>query len=337
MRFGILGCGAISSTHARALALIPRAELTAVADAAGERAAALAGQTGATAMEPEKLLAHPDVDAVCICTPSAFHADVACAAAEAGKHVVVEKPIDVTLAAADRIIEACRRNGVGLAVMSQHRFDHGIVRLKQAIDAGRLGRLAIGDAVVKWHRPQSYYDNDWKATWAVGGGGALINQGIHFVDLLLYLIGPVRTVTGRCATVAHDIEVEDVAHGFLRFGNGAVGTVYVTTAAYPGERERLEVSGERGSVVVVGDRVLRWAVDGEPGDVDEPEGPITSDELAQLMAEGHRRQLAEAVDAFRCGRDPLVGGAQGRAALEVVDAIYRSARTGEDVQLNTPG
>lgn len=337
MRFGILGCGVVSSIHAGALALIPDAQLVAVADDLPDRAARLARDTGADVLTPEKLLRSADIDAVCICTPSAFHAEAACVAADAGKHLVVEKPIDVTLVAADRIIEACRRNGVGLTVMSQHRFDHGIVRLKTAIDQGRLGRLTIGDAVVKWYRPAAYYEADWKATWDVCGGGALINQGIHFVDLMLHLMGPVDSVTGRCATVTHDIEVEDVALGWLRFRSGAVGTLYVTTAAYPGTRERIEVSGERGTVVVEGDRILRWAVDGEQPAVDAPEGAVSDAELTLLMIEGHRRQLADAVDAFRAGREPLIGGAEGRAALEVVEAVYRSSKTGEDVRLGHPG
>jgi UDP-N-acetyl-2-amino-2-deoxyglucuronate dehydrogenase len=334
MRFGIVGCGAISAIHAGALASIPGVRLTAVADEVGERAAALARDTGADVLTPAELLRHADVDAVCICTPSALHAEAACAAADAGRHVVVEKPIDVTLAAADRVVDACRRNGVGLAVMSQHRYDRGIVRLKTAMEEGRLGRLAIGDAVVKWHRPQSYFADDWRGTWRIGGGGALINQGIHFVDLLLHLMGPVATVTGRCATVAHQIEVEDVAFGWLRFHSGAVGTVYVSTAAYPGTRERIEVSGDRGTVVVEGDRILRWAVDGEPPTVDEPEPAVTEAELMRLMTDGHRRQLVDAVDAFRAGREPLIGGREGRAALQVVDAVYRSAQTGDDVELD---
>jgi UDP-N-acetyl-2-amino-2-deoxyglucuronate dehydrogenase len=333
MRFGILGCGGIAATHAGALSLIPGVQLVAVADRFADRAAALADATTAEVRTPERLLRDGDIDAICICTPPASHADDAVVAADSGKHLVVEKPIDVTLTAADKIIDACRRNGVGLAVMAQHRFDRGVVRLRTAIQEGRLGRLTVGDAVVKWHRPQSYYEVDWKATRQVAGGGALINQGIHFIDLLLDLMGPIDSVTGHCATVAHDMDVEDVALGWLRFSSGAVGTVYVTTAAYPGARERIEISGERGTVVVEGDRVLRWSVDGEHDTGDEPEGALSGAEIARLMVEGHRRQLAEAVDAFRAGRDPLAGGAEGRAAVEVVDAIYRSARTGGEVRL----
>ena len=334
LRFGILGCGVIASIHARALASMPGVELTAVADDDGDRADALARDTGAEVVTSELLPCHDAIDVLCICTPPAFHAAAACAAARAGKHLVVEKPIDISLAAADRIIDACREGGVGLAVISQHRFDRGIVRLKAAIDEGRLGRLTIGDAVVKWYRPQRYYDADWKGKRDVAGGGALMNQGIHFVDLLLHLMGPVDSVTGRCATIGHDVEVEDVALGWLRFRSGAVGTVYVTTAAYPGARERIEVSGERGTVAVDGDRVLRWAVDGEEPAADEPEEVLSDAELAVRMAEVHRRQLTDAVEAFRTGREPLIGGAEGRAALEVVDAIYRSSRTGEDVRLS---
>ena len=336
MRFGILGCGVISSIHARALASMPGVRLRAVADEDGDRAAALARDTGADVLTPERLVCHGEVDAICICTPPGAHAAAACAAAGAGKHLVVEKPIDISLAAADRIIDACRRGGVGLAVISQHRFDRGVVRLKAAIDEGRLGRLALGDAVVKWYRPQQYYDADWKGKREVAGGGALINQGIHFVDLLLHLMGPVDRVTGRCATIGHDTEVEDVALGWLRYRNGAAGTVYVTTAAYPGARERIEVTGDRGTAVVDGDRVLRWAVDGEEPATDEPEEVLSDAELADRMVEVHRRQLADAVEAFRTGREPLIGGAEGRAALEVVDAIYRSSATGEDVRLRPP-
>jgi len=205
--------------HAAAIATLPRARLVAVTDVAGGAAAAFAAARGCAA-EPglDQLLARPDVDVVCVCVPSGLHAEVGTRAAKAGKHLVVEKPIDVTLAAADRLIEAAHAAGVALTVISQHRFDPGLIELKRLLGDGALGRLVLAEASTKWYRTQAYYDSaEWRGTWAMDGG-SLMNQGIHYVDLLRWCMGPVTEVTAVCATQAHQVEVEDTALATLEQG-----------------------------------------------------------------------------------------------------------------------
>ena len=223
--FGIVGTGVIAALHAAAIRTLPGARLAAVTDVVAGAAGAFAAARGCAA-EPDldALLARPDVDVVCVCVPSGLHAEIGIRAARAGKHLVVEKPVDVTLAAADRLIEAARTAGVALTVISQHRFDPGLIELKRLIDEGALGRLVLGEASTKWYRTQGYYDSAaWRGTWAMDGG-SLMNQGVHYVDLLRWCMGPVTEVTAVCATQAHQVEVEDTALALVRFGSGAVGT-----------------------------------------------------------------------------------------------------------------
>src|SRR5215472_10646863 len=249
--FGIVGAGVISSTHADAIASLPDARLIAITDVEPERTKSLAARHDCAA-EPdlEALLARDDVDVVSVCVPSGLHAEVGIRAAAAGKHLVVEKPLDVSLAAADRLISAARAAGVVMTVMSQHRFDKGLIELRRLMDDGRLGRLVLGEASTKWYRSQAYYDSGaWRGTWALDGG-SLMNQGIHYLDLLLWTMGPVTEVTALYSTQTHQTEVEDTALAVLRFASGAVGTVIASTAVYPGFAQRLEITGTGGTVVI---------------------------------------------------------------------------------------
>jgi UDP-N-acetyl-2-amino-2-deoxyglucuronate dehydrogenase len=343
--WGIVGCGVIGPTHARAVAALPNAHLVAVTDVNQERAKALADEHGA-AWEPglSTLLARPDIDVVSVCVPSGRHAEVGVRAAQAGKHLVIEKPIEVTLAAADRLLGAAAEAGVGLTVISQHRFDPGVQQLRELAEAGRLGRLTLGAAVVKWYRTQAYYESgDWRGTWALDGGGALMNQGIHYLDLLCWIMGPVAEVTALCATQAHEIEVEDVALALLRFKTGAVGLVQATTAVYPGFPERLEISGTGGSVVVEAGTIRTseladergevgaYGLSGDPVPSADPAGGTAAADPAALADDAHRAQLADFLAALDRGGEPLVTGAQARADLAVVRAVYDSARLGGPV------
>jgi UDP-N-acetyl-2-amino-2-deoxyglucuronate dehydrogenase len=346
--WGIVGCGVIGPTHARAVAGLPNAHLVAVTDLDQGKAKALAGSSGA-AWEADlgALLARPDIDVVSVCVPSGLHAEVGVQAAQAGKHLVIEKPIDVTVAAADRLLGAAAAAGVGLTVISQHRFDAGVRRLRELTESGRLGRLTLGEAAVKWYRSQGYYDSgDWRGTWALDGGGALMNQGVHYLDLLCWIMGPVAEVTALCATQAHEIEVEDVALALLRFTSGAVGLVQAATAVYPGFPERLEVSGTGGSVVVEGGalrsselvdergEVGAYGVAATPTNPDDQAAPAdhtAASDPAALADEAHRAQLADFLAALDQGGQPLVTGEQARAALAVIRAVYDSARLGRPV------
>jgi len=342
--WGIVGCGVIAPTHARAVAALPNAHLVAVTDVNQGKAKALADAHGAAwVADLGALLARPDIDVVSVCVPSGLHAEVGVQAAQAGKHLVIEKPIDVTVAAADRLLGAVTKADVQLTVISQHRFDAGVRRLRELIQAGRLGRLTLGEAAVKWYRSQDYYDSgDWRGTWALDGGGALMNQGIHYLDLLCWIMGPVAEVTALCATQAHEIEVEDVALALLRFQSGAVGLVQAATAVYPGFPERLEISGTAGTVVVEAGAIRSAELADERGEVGAygaapgesaaaTPGATAAADPAALADEAHRAQLADFLTALDCGGEPLVTGEQGRANLAVIQAVYESARLGRPV------
>ncbi|WP_258727192.1 Gfo/Idh/MocA family protein [Cellulomonas sp. NS3] len=366
MRFALVGCGVIAPTHARALLELPEhAELVACSDVLPERALALGRELGIEARPYEDVLADPTIDAVTVCTPSGLHAEVGVPALLAGKHVVVEKPMDVSLEACDRLLTAQATSGTRLAVISQHRFDPASQAVKAAVDAGELGRLVLAEARVPWYRTQEYYDSGaWRGTWAMDGGGALVNQGVHTLDLLRWTCGPVRTVYAQARTAAHErIEVEDVVCATVTFANGAVGSVVASTAAYPGFPASLALHGTRGGAVIEGDRLAVLAtVDGADrgGEaanahavqvatggtraatraVDESSRAVTAElraddspAPADTWGRAHRAQLLDLVEAVEQGRAPLVDGHEGRSAVELVRAIYDSARTGEPVTL----
>ena len=340
--FGLVGTGVVSSIHARAIHTLPRARIVAVTDMQPERAASFAA-AHESAAEPDldALLARDDVDVVSVCVPSGLHAEVGIRAAAAGKHLVVEKPIDVSLEAADRLIAAANETGVAMTVISQHRFDQGLIELRRLVDKGELGRLVLGEASTKWYRSQAYYDSAaWRGTWALDGG-SLMNQGIHYADLLLWTMGPVAEVTALFSTETHQIEVEDTALAVLRFTSGAVGTIVASTAVYPGFAQRLEISGTAGTVVVEDGEIIRCdlrADAAEPGirgrrhtRSSAPSGAAAKP--SDLEIASHAAQIGDLLDAIDEGRAPSVTGADGRAALEIVRAVYQSARDGCPVRL----
>jgi len=351
--FGIVGCGVIAPTHADVLASIPNARLVAATDVVPEKASAFARKYGASA-EPDlgTLLARDDVDVITVCVPSGLHAEVAVRAAQAGKHLVVEKPIDITVEAADRIIAAARGAGVTLTVISQHRFDPGVLRARELVDQGRLGRLVLGEATVKWYRSQAYYDSaEWRGTWALDGGGALMNQAVHYVDLLRWMMGPVDEVSALCTTQTHSMEAEDVALATVRFSSGAVGMLQASTSVYPGFPERLEISGTAGTVVVEAGVVRHEELLDERGEVGAygstvkalPETPAIGSTTTGDVASGaadpaaiggnaHRAQIVDFLDALSSGRPPAMTGEAARDAVAVIRAVYASAREGRPVR-----
>jgi predicted dehydrogenase len=344
--FAIVGCGMIARFHARALAEVPGARLVALVSRRAENAKKLAGELGLrcdvyTDLAP--VLARRDVDAVIVTTPSGAHMEPAVAAANAAKHVVVEKPLEITLERCDRIIDACDKNRVKLGTIFPSRFGDANQALKKAVDGGRFGRLTLGETTCKWWRPQSYYDEGgWKGTKALDGGGALMNQAIHNVDLLTWLMGPVSHVAGMTATLAHErIEVEDTAVACLRFTNGALGIIEATTSVHPGYPKTIAIHGDRGTVVIEQDDVLRWELTPE-----QPEDRTIKERFAQktgasggssnpaaISHVGHARQLADFVQAIQSGTAPSVDGREGRKAVEIILGIYRSASTGRLVEL----
>ena len=334
--FGIIGIGAVSPLHLAAIESSPGARLAAVADVTVERAKRIGEQRGVPWFaDYREMLASPDVDVVCVCTPSGLRGEICIAAARAGRHVVSEKPVEVTLAKIDAVIEECGRAGVKLAAIHQIRFAPGVQAVKQAILEGRLGRLVMGDAMVKWFRSQEYYDSAaWRGTWALDGGGALMNQGIHYVDLLQWMMGPVETVFGCVDTLVRDIEVEDTAAACLKFTNGAVGIIEACTSAYKGVPAKLEIRGDKGVVIVEDGNVTHWQIEGE--DCRAPEAVDIGSGASNPMAigsAGHTVQISDMVCAINENRSPLVDGLEARKPVEIITAVYRSSRTGEAVKL----
>ena len=342
--FGIVGCGMIANFHSKAIADIPGANLAACFDMFPASADRLAASTGCKAYHDlDQMLADPNVDVVTICTPSGAHQDPAVAAANAGKHVIVEKPLEVTLEKCDAIISACEKNNVKLGVIFPSRFHESSLLLKQAVDQNRFGRLTVGDAYVKWYRTQEYYDSGaWRGTWALDGGGALMNQAIHSVDLLTWLMGPVVEITAQTATLAHEnIEVEDVAMATLRFASGALGVIEATTAAYPGALKRIELHGSEGSAVLEEEDIRTWDFANKTPE-DEAllarmagktqTGGGAADPSA-IGHHGHTELFKDVLRAIADGSQPIIDGAEGRRSVEIIRGIYQAAKTGQTVKL----
>ncbi len=346
VKFGIIGTGAIAAMHAEALNNAANAELVAVFDQVAERAKSFADRYGVrAAADLETFLADPEVEAVTIATPTGIHGKVAIPAANAGKHILCEKPLDVTVEKADAIIAACHANGVILSSVFQSRFVANVDLIKKAIDAGRFGRIVLASAQCKWFRTQEYYDSaTWRGTWALDGGGALMNQSIHTIDLLLYLNGDIEEVAAHTATLSHSgIEVEDNAVAILKFKNGALGTIEGSTSCAPGFPRRIEISGTKGSVVLEDNKLIRWQfTEDAPGDeeircnggiAETISGGGAGDPMA-ITSEGHRHQIEDLAAAILAGkREVKLSGLEGRRAVALICAIYDSARAGRAVKL----
>lgn len=341
--FGIIGAGMIAHFHARAIAEIRGAKLIGCYNSTVPKAQAFAEKFQCTAYERlEEMLADPRIDVVTICTPSGAHLEGAIAAAEAGKHVITEKPLEVTLKRCDAVISACEKAGVTLTTIFPSRFHDSAILLKKAVEANRFGKLTLGGAYVKWFRTQAYYDSGaWRGTWKLDGGGALMNQAIHTVDLLLWLMGDIAEVTALTGLLAHErIEVEDAAVAALRFKSGALGLIEATTAAYPGQLKRIELSGTEGTAILEEESIKVWKFAKEKkGDAEvlaKLAGNKTGGGAADPAAIGHAAHAAlfrDTLDAIRKGKPPRADGREGRRSVELILAIYQSAETGKTVTL----
>jgi predicted dehydrogenase len=345
--FAIIGCGMIARYHARAIQEIPSARVAALVSRSPDNGRKLIDETKIPACPVfgtiEEAVQAPGVDAVIITTPSGAHREPALAAAGAGKHVVVEKPLEITGPRCQDIIDACTVSRVRLCTIFPSRFADSSVALKSAVDAGKFGRVTLGETTCKWWRTQQYYDEGgWKGTQALDGGGALMNQAIHNVDLLLWMMGPATHVSGFTATLAHErIEVEDTAVAVIRFKSGALGVIQATTSVHPGYPKTIAVHGDKGSAVIEQEDVLRWDFTPET-DADKAVKARFAAKVGAsggsadpkaISHEGHRRQLADFVEAVRDNRPPKVDGREGRKAVDLICAIYESSRTGRVVEL----
>src|SRR5215217_1735340 len=357
VRIALVGVGVIGRHHARVIGeLADRVELVAVVDVVSERAEKLAADRGGKAFTSlTDALAAVDIDIVVACTPTGRHGEVAIEALEAGKHVIIEKPAETTVAKTDQIIDAQRKAGTLVAVISQHRFDQSTEIALGAIARGELGRLTTGIASIDWWRGQSYYDSgDWRGTWDLDGGGALMNQGVHTVDLLMATMGRPVEVFAYTGTLAHErIEVEDAAVAVVRFESGALGVLHATTAAYPGLSARLQVHGDRGSIVIDNDFLTFIHTTPQGSEAEDKSYGSASDSINQVDAYtgaqeagattgsnpgglsplAHRRQYENFLAAL-AGDEPLrVDLETNRQSIAVITGVYESARTGKPVAL----
>jgi len=346
--FGIIGSGMISRFHARAIAELSGAKLVGCASRTVEGAERFAADQNCKAYGSlQEMLADDAISAVTITTPSGDHMEPAVAAAQAGKHVLIEKPLEVTLTRCDRIIQECEQQGVQLATIFQSRFHDSSRKLKRAIDEGRFERLTLGDAYVKWYRSQAYYDSGaWRGTWERDGGGALMNQGIHSVDLLTWLMGPVVEIQALTATLAHQrIEVEDTVVATLRFANGALGVIEAATSVNPGYLKRIEIHGTGGSAVLEEEDLKVWDfAEHRRGDeviLEEmrkhQSGGGGASDPAAISHLGHAMVFRDFLEAIEQGRPPAVDGHEGRRSVEIILGVYKSAEMGKTVRLPMKG
>jgi predicted dehydrogenase len=342
--FGLLGCGRVAKRHAELLSggAIAGARLGAVCDDRPERAAQFSAKHGAKAYHAlDEMLRDATLDAVAVLTPSGMHAQHGIAVARAGKHVVVEKPMALRLQDADALIRACDAAGVKLFVVKQNRVNGPIVKLREALEAGRFGKLVLGTVRVRWCREQAYYDADgWRGTWALDGG-VLMNQASHHVDMLEWMMGDVESVHARGITALVDIEAEDTAVATLKFANGALGIVEATTATRPRDLEgSISILGEKGSVEIAGfamNEIRTWQfVDPRPEDAEVM--ARFSVNPPSVYGFGHHAYYEHVVDCLENGRAGLVDGLEGRKSVELVSAMYESMESGSEVALRfNPG
>ncbi len=336
IRFGLIGCGRVSPRHVQSIAEIEDARLVALADVVASRAERYAKEQKAEAyVDYRRMLERADIDVISICTPSGLHAQMAIDAMQAGKHVIVEKPMALNLPDADRMIATAESTRRKLCVVLQNRYNPPMLDLRRVVDEHRLGKILLGNATVRWYRPQEYYADGWHGTWAMDGG-ALMNQSIHHIDALQWLMGEVDSVFAYSATLAHSMEAEDVGVAVLRFASGALASVEGSTVTYP---ENLEGSvalfGERGSVKVGGtalNRKVIWKIEGE---LEHERELLTRDQVdpPSVYGSSHKAVIADMIAALKEDRAPRTDGPAARKSVALVLAMYESARTGKPVKM----
>ncbi|NPV09557.1 MAG: Gfo/Idh/MocA family oxidoreductase [Anaerolineae bacterium] len=343
VKWGIIGTGVIAPSHASAIAASDYAELVAVCDIDEPKAREFSAKYGSVPVYTDyiQMLEEAGLEAVSICTPSGLHSEMTIEAADRGVNVLCEKPMAITLEQMDAMVEAVNRTGIKAEVVFQRRTSPLSQKVREAVQRGDLGQMVLGDAYLKYYRSPAYYKSaDWRATWALDGGGALMNQGVHGVDLLLWIMGsPVKTVFGKAEAKVRDIEVEDTAVAVLTFENGAYGVIEGTTSCNPGETTTFALHGDRGTIIF-GDKGLeKWAVApsreevAQPVEVQIEEQPalLSSADPRAVAVQGHRFHVDDLARAIRENKKPFVTVEEARAAVELILAIYQSARTGREV------
>ena len=334
-RFAIIGCGAVAEMHATAIQGLENGILYGAYDMRAENAQRFAAAHGCKAFATlDELFACEEVDIVNVCTPSGLHAELAIRAANAGKHVVVEKPMAITQAQVDDLIRVVEQKKTKMAVITQLRFAPSVQRAKKAIEDGRLGKILLADFRGKFYRSEEYYSKSgWRGTWAMDGGGALMNQGIHGIDIVQYLMGGVKSVSALCCTQDRNIEAEDTAYLIVEYKNGAVGSIHSTTVAGPGYPRKIEISGTKGTIKIEEDEIRVWDVAGDEETTGRTASKAGFDPMAFSHAY-HQFQFADLIEAIEEDRAPLVDVYEGRKPVEIILAAYESNRTGKKIDLD---
>ncbi len=339
VNFGIIGCGVIGPAHGRALEKIENARIAAVCDIDLEKAKAYAEKFGVDSArvytDYHELLAQPDVDAVSICVPSGIHGQIAIDALKANKHVLCEKPMEITREKLDEVVEASRKSDRKFACVFQRRTQPIPSRVKKALDSGMMGRPLMASAYLKYNRTPEYYKSaGWRATWEMDGGGALMNQGVHGVDLISWFMGGIDKIYGVARTQFHDIPVEDAAVCTVKYKNGAIGVIEGSTCVYPAQDTRFEIHCEKGSVMFSDKGLIQWELkDGTVIRDDSAAGLNMKDDPRAIGDLSHWAVIQDFVDAIVYDRDPIVTPEEGRKAVDTILAIYKSSETGEEIQL----
>ncbi len=330
--FGIIGCGMISEFHINAVeSLADRAKIVGVTDSVHDSAERVSSRHGGLRIFDSvgDMLACGEVHAVCVCVPSGYHADMILQAAAAKKHIVVEKPLAITKEQLDEVEKTVKDNGVTLAVISQLRFAKDIKKVKYIVESGELGKIVYADMYMKYFRSQEYYDSGaWRGTKKLDGGGALMNQGIHGVDLLQYLAGPIRSVFAFAKTISRKIEVEDTLCANVEFESGAIGVIQAATSVYPGYPRRIEINGDRGSVCIEETALTRMDIAGSSSEdlILKPSYTGGASVAMNIANDYHTLQISDFIEAIKEKRSPAVGVREGRKAVDIVLAIYKSVR-----------
>lgn len=336
MGFAIIGTGVIAPLHATAIKLIPEAELVSVVDVNEEKAREFQKKFESTKSYTslEDCLQDEAVDIVCICTPSGTHGNLAVRAAEAGKHILCEKPLEIQKDKMTAMINACRQAKVKLGVVYQRRLMGPTMKAKRMVEEGIFGKMTLADAHLKYYRDQAYYDSaGWRGTWEMDGGGALMNQGVHGIDLIQWFNGGIKKIFARAATMSRNIEVEDTAVALVEYNNGAFGTIQGSTLAYPSQMTRFELCGDEGTVIFDDKNILTCET--LAGKVNQNDWKLEDDHvIPEVRSPGHYRYVYDMIRAVQEDRDPFVSGEEGRKAVDVILAIYESAKTGKEIILS---
>ncbi len=336
IRFALIGCGAIAKHHMSAMKLIEGGEIVGVYGAVPAQAETFSKEYGLHMYNTlEELLADKSIDAVSICTPSGTHAELAIRAMESGKHVLVEKPMALTIEDCKAVIEATKKYNKKCEVVSQLRFSKTVQAVKKAIDEGYLGQIVNVGLYMKYYRSDEYYAmSDWRGTWKHDGGGALMNQGIHGIDLMRYFVGSPSKITAVCKTLARDIETEDTAAAILEYPNGAIGVIEGTTSVYPGYNRRLEICGTKGSIILEEDKIVNWDTDAPKVEVENVTTVSGASDPNSISAVGHASQYTDIITAIKNDGEVSNGADSGAATVAVILGIYEAAKSGNKINFN---